>query len=142
MDCFQFHVLKIRIFSYIYSMKKTLLSIFIFLFGITSFAGEPYFFFYACCKLYYERYKVKTMKMIQTTDFEVDSLVSAGGGKRPIFGGRAALVTTWTNIWRTGTCPIWAMYAMTYSASIWSICRQKSCRRLNRYFPLAYFPRA
>ena len=89
-------------------MKNTLLSIFIFLFGITSFAGEPYFCTKAGCKLYYERYKVKTMKMIQTTDFEVDSLVSAGGGKRnvfygvtmkkngkrPIFGGRAALVTT------------------------------------------------
>lgn len=136
MDNLQFHVLKIRIFSYIYSMKKSLLSIFIFLFGITAFAGEPYFCTKAGCKLYYERYKVKTMKMIQTTDFEVDSLVSANARKR------MPRCTTWTNIWRTGICPIWAMYATTYSASIWSICRQKSCRRLNRYFPLAYFPRA
>ena len=52
MDNLQFHVLKIRIFSYI------------FLFGITSFAGEPYFCTKAGCKLYYERYKIKTMKMI------------------------------------------------------------------------------
>ena len=52
MDNLQFHVLKIRIFSYI------------FLFRITSFAGELYFCTKAGCKLYYERYKFKTMKMI------------------------------------------------------------------------------
>lgn len=89
-------------------MKRFLIVAFTLLWGISALAGEPFFCTKAGSKLYYERYKTKTNKMIQTTEFEVDSLVNAGkgkrnvfygvtmkkNGKRPLFGGRASLVTT------------------------------------------------
>ena len=78
-------------------MKRFLIVAFTLLWGVSALAGEPFFCTKAGSKLYYERYKTKTNKMIQTTEFEVDSLVNAGKGKRSLFGGRASLVTTLDN---------------------------------------------
>ncbi len=83
-----------------------ILSFFALFFCVGALAGEPFFCTKAGTKLYYERYKAGTRKIVQTTDFEIDSLVSTGNGKRqviygvtmkkngkkPIFGGRADLV--------------------------------------------------
>lgn len=119
-------------------MKRFLIVAFTLLWGVSALAGEPFFCTKAGSKLYYERYKTKTNKMIQTTEFEVDSLVNAGKGKRPLFGGRASLVTTWTTIWKTGMCRTWATYATTCIAWTWTFSSPKSSRKsFNDYFPRA-----
>ena len=68
-------------------MKRFLIVAITLLWGVSALAGEPFFCTKAGSKLYYERYKTKTNKMIQTTEFEVDSLVNAGKGKRNVFYG-------------------------------------------------------
>lgn len=86
---------------------KQILSLFFVFFCINALAGEPYFCTKAGSKLHYERYKAGTRKIVQTTDFEIDSLITDNGGnrrgfygvtmkkngKKPLFGGRASLTT-------------------------------------------------
>lgn len=83
-------------------------SFFLIFFCINALAGEPYFCTKAGRKLYYERYSTGARKLVQTTDFEIDSLVVGKdgsrriyygvtmkkNGKKPIFGGRADLLAT------------------------------------------------
>jgi len=86
-------------------MKKILTSTLFLLLTLAAIAGEPFFCITPGRKLYYERYKTGTKNLVQTTDFEIDSLNVLGPdktqvcygvtlkkkGKRPLFGGRAAL---------------------------------------------------
>lgn len=63
---------------YCYSqMKKCFLLALLFT-GIAAFAGEPYFCTSGGRKLFYERYKAGTSKVIQTTELNVISVVKDG----------------------------------------------------------------